>query len=227
MPQTAAQIKKDLKKLANPEKAAFFPRFFKTGKGEYGEGDKFLGVVVPDQRKIAKANRNIALSEVKELLESEYHEHRLTALFILTYMFEKADETERKKVYDFYYKERKYVNNWDLVDCSAHKIMGVYLRDKDRSILHKLSKSKDLWEKRIAMIATMYYIKEGDFEDALMIAETLLQDEHDLIHKAVGWMLREIGKVDAEVERKFLRKYHKVMPRTMYRYATEKGVTEK
>ncbi len=210
-----------------PEKAAFFPRFFKTGKGEYGEGDKFRGVVVPVQRKIAKANRDMALSEVKNLLESTYHEDRLTALFILTYKFERADETDRKVVYDFYFKERKYVNNWDLVDSSAHKIMGEYLRDKDRSILHKLSKSKDLWEKRISMIATMNYIKEGDFKDALKIAETLVHDTHDLIHKAVGWMLREIGKVDAEVERKFLRKYHKTMPRTMYRYATEKGVTEK
>ncbi|MDH5596562.1 MAG: DNA alkylation repair protein [Candidatus Peregrinibacteria bacterium] len=225
MSKDSLQVNKELKKLANPEKAAFFLGYFKTGKGEYGEGERFLGVTMPDQRKIAKQYRQTDLAEVLELLQGEYHEHRMTGLLILTYQFEKADERQRKAIYDFYYKHRKYVNNWDLVDTSAHKIMGVYLRDKDRSVLHELSRSRDLWEKRIAMIATFYFIKEGDFKDALKIAETLVHDEHDLIHKAVGWMLREIGKKDPEAEKKFLRKHHKTMPRTMWRYAVENGVT--
>lgn len=220
----ADEIKGVLRKLSDPKKAAFTPSFFKTAKGDYGEGDVFWGVSMPDQRALAKQYRSVELAELKPLLYSEVHEHRMTALLILTYQFEKADEKGRKAVYDFYFKHLAQVNNWDLVDSSAHKIMGEYLRDKDRSILRKLAKSKKLWEKRIAMIATSDYIRSGDFKDALVIAEILVHDEHDLIHKAVGWMLREIGKRNPEAEKKFLRKYHQTMPRTMWRYAVENGV---
>jgi len=218
------QITKALKAHSSPERAAFYPNYFKTGKGEYGEGDRFLGVSIPDQRKISKQFSGVNFENVLLLLKSPYHEHRMTGLLILTYKFEKTDDKGRKAIYDFYFKHRQFVNNWDLVDSSAHKIMGAYLQDKDRNVLLKLAKSDDLWDKRIAMIATWGYIRQGDFEDALKIAEILVQDKHDLIHKAVGWMLREIGKKDAESERKFLRKHHATMPRTMWRYAIENGV---
>jgi len=221
-----SRIKVELKKRINPEKAVILPRFFKTGKGQYGEGDKFLGIVVPDQRTVAKQFRNLPLADVQELLTSEYHEHRLTGFLILTYQFEKADEKTRKAIFDFYCKNLRRANNWDLVDLSAPKIVGPYLLDKKRGLLFKLARSKNLWERRIAMISCFAFIRNSDFEDALKIAEVLVHDEHDLIHKAVGWMLREIGKRDAEAERGFLRKYHKTMPRTMYRYAVEKGVRE-
>lgn len=217
-------IKRELEKLVNSEKTAFFPRFFKTGKGEYGEGDVFLGITVPNQRKVAKKYLTLSLEELSELLKSEIHEHRLTALLILVYQFEKADEKKQKKIYEFYYKNRHHVNNWDLVDASAYKIMGAYLMDRERDILFKLARSKNLWEKRMAMISTFAFIRKGDFEDALKISEILVNDPHDLIHKAVGWMLREIGKRNVEAEKAFLKKYHKTMPRTMYRYAVEHGV---
>lgn len=227
MANNAAQIKKELKNHANPEKVAIALRYFKTGKGDYGEGDKFLGIVMPDQRKVAKAHRDLSLLEVQKLLESGYHEHRMTGFLILTYKFEKADEKIRREIYDFYYKNRKYSNNWDLVDVIVPKIVGAYLVDKKRDVLYKLARSKSLWDRRIAIISTFAFIRNSDFKDSLKIAEILVNDEHDLIHKAVGWMLREIGKKDAEAERGFLRKYHKTMPRVMYRYAIEKGVTEK
>jgi 3-methyladenine DNA glycosylase AlkD len=224
MKLSAIQIKKELKDAVTPGKAELLQRYFKTGKGEYGEGDKFLGVMVPDQRKIAKKYRALPLAEVQKLLESGIHEHRLTGFLILVYQFEKADEKARKAIYEFYYKNRKHANNWDLVDLSSHKIMGVYLLDKKRDDLYKLARSKSLWDRRIAIISTFAFIDKGELEDSLKLAEMLVHDEHDLIHKAVGWVLREVGKKDADVERAFLRKYHKVMPRVMYRYATEKGV---
>ncbi len=227
MINNAVQIKKELKNLADPERAAHSSRYFKTGKGEYGEGDKFLGIVMPDQRKVAKAHRDLPFKEVQKLLESAYHEHRMTGFLILTYKFAKADEKRRREIYNFYYKNRKYSNNWDLVDVIVPKIMGAWLLDKKRDVLYKLARSKSLWDRRIAVLSTFAFIDQSDFEDALKIAEILVNDEHDLIHKAVGWALREIGKKDAEAERGFLRKYHKAMPRVMYRYAIEKGVTEK
>lgn len=214
-------LKRGLKKLADSDKAKILMRFFKTGKGEYGEGDKFIGIVVPEQRKIAKKYKELPLKEVEKLLQSSVHEHRLTALFMLINQFEKGN---KKEVYDLYYKNRKYVNNWDLVDSSAHKIMGEYLMDKKRDVLYKLAKSKSLWDRRIAMLSTFTFIKNNEFDDTLAIAEILVNDEHDLIHKAVGWMLREIGKRDPKPEIKFLRKHHKTMPRVMYRYAVENGI---
>ena len=227
MSKTVTQIKAELRARVTPGKKELLQRYFKTGKGEYGEGDKFLGVMVPDQRAVAKKYRDIPLPEVQELVRSGYHEERLTGFLILTYKFEKAEEEARREIYDFYYKNRRHANNWDLVDLSSHKIMGHYLLDKKRDALYKLARSKNVWDRRIAMISTFAFIDHSDFEDALKIAEILVHDEHDLIHKAVGWVLREVGKKDAEAERRFLRKYHKTMPRVMYRYATEKGVTEK
>lgn len=216
---TTEQLKKDLAFHINKEKAAFFPRFFKTGKGQYGEGDKFIGVTVPNQRKIAKKYKDLPEKELKLLISSPIHEHRLTAIFILVHQYSKDPE----KTYNFYLKNLKYVNNWDIVDSSAHKIIGQHLLNKkDRSLLHKFSKSKDLWERRIAMMSTYTFIKNKQFSDALKIATTLLNDSHDLIHKVVGWMLREIGKQDLPTLEKFLTKHHKTMPRTMLRYAIEK-----
>ena len=215
-------LKKDLQKIANPAKGKILMRYFKTGKGEYGEGDKFLGLVVPDQRKIAKKYKDLPLKETEKLLQSGVHEHRLTALFILIHQFSKGAE---KEGYNLYYKNRKFVNNWDLVDSSAPYIMGEYLMDKKRDVLYRLAQSKSLWDRRIAMLSTFTFIKNNEFDDSLAIAEILVNDEHDLIHKAVGWMLREIGKRDPKPEIKFLKKHHKTMPRVMYRYAVENGVT--
>lgn len=217
------QLKKDLALLINSEKAAFFPRFFKTGKGQYGEGDQFIGVTVPNQRLIAKKYKNLPLSEIKKLLASKIHEHRLTALFILVHQFEKGDETSQKKIYEFYLKNKARVNNWDLVDSSAHKIMGPYLEDKPKDILFDLAESENLWDRRIAMLSCFYFIRNNDFDDALRVAEMLVDDRHDLIHKAVGWMIREIGARDEGPALDFLRR-HQNMPRTMWRYATEKGL---
>lgn len=217
------QLRQDLQSLANPKKAAFFPKFFKAGPGEYAEGDQFLGVIVPDQRKVAKKYKNLPLDQIKELLYSPIHEHRLTALFILVAQYQKAKTDEEKKIfYDFYLKHRAQVNNWDLVDSSAHKIVGDYLLTRDRSILYELAKSKSLWDRRIAMIAMWTFIREGELEEVLKVAELLVNDSHDLIHKAVGWMLRELGKKDQVIEEKFLKKHHKTMPPTMLRYAIEK-----
>jgi 3-methyladenine DNA glycosylase AlkD len=219
------ELKRDLNKLADSEKAKVLMRFFKTGKGDYGEGDKFLGIVVPKQRIIAKKYNDLSLEDSAKMLNSEIHEYRLTALFILVLQFEKGDEKKRGEVYKTYYKNRKFVNNWDLVDLSAPKIMGAYLADKKRDILYRLAKSKNLWDRRIAMLSTFTFIRNRDYKDTLAIAEILLRDKHDLIHKAVGWMLREIGKRDPKPEIEFLKKYHKIMPRVMWRYATERGVT--
>ena len=212
-------VKKDLQKLANPEKAKLLQGFFKTGKGEYGEGDIFLGINVPVQRKIAKKYRELKLNDIQLLLNSKIHEHRLVALLILV---DKYEKTKNKEIVDFYLSNTKNINNWDLVDLTAHKILGDYLVNKERSLLYNLANSNDLWEKRISMIATAAFIKNNDFKDALKIAEILLNDNHDLIHKAVGWMLREIGKKDQDTEETFLKKYYKQMPRTMLRYAIEK-----
>ncbi|MDD4351961.1 MAG: DNA alkylation repair protein [Candidatus Gracilibacteria bacterium] len=219
---SSSQVQQALKKLASEEKSQILTRFFKTAKGEYGEGDVFIGVVVPEQRKIAKEFRDLPLNEVAKLLKSKIHEDRLTALLILTYKYPKLEQQEKKKIIDFYLKHTAYINNWDLVDLSAYKLLGEYLIDKDRTLLYELAKSKNLWERRIAMISTFTFIRNKDFADTLKIAGILLQDKHDLMHKAVGWMLREIGKRDIKTEEEFLRKYYKKMPRTMLRYAIEK-----
>jgi 3-methyladenine DNA glycosylase AlkD len=216
------QVKKDLKNLANPEKAKILQRFFKTGKDEYGEGDVFLGITVPEQRRIAKKYSELPLKEIQKLLSGKIHEHRLTALLILVIKYKKADDTDQKKISSFYINNFRHINNWDLVDLSAEKILGDYLLEKDKSLLYRLAKSKNLWERRIAIMATFHFIKNNRFNDTLKISKLLLNDEHDLIHKAVGWMLRETGKRDREVEEKFLQKHYRKMPRTMLRYAIEK-----
>ncbi len=217
-----SELRKILKKEANPSQAKILARFFKTGKGEYGEGDEFLGIKVPLSREIAKQFKDLSLEDIKELLYSPPHEERLISLFILTDQFRKADDKKKKIIYDFYLKNTKQINNWDLVDLSAERIIGAYLLDKDKKILFKLARSKNLWERRIAIMSTFYFIKNGVFDTTLKISKMLLQDEHDLIHKAVGWMLREIGKRNLIEEEIILKKHYKIMPRTMLRYAIEK-----
>lgn len=217
-------IQKELRKKINKEKAAFFPRFFKSGKGEYGEGDLFLGVVVPDQRAIAKKHYQESDKQtIIELLDSAYHEERLTGLFILNLKFaaDKKKNNEKQWV-DLYLKKINRVNNWDLVDSSAHMILGPWLEDKDRSLLYTFARDKDLWINRIAMLSTFHYIKKGEMEDALKIAEILLPHPHDLIHKASGWMLREAWKKKPTLVEAFIKKHLTQMPRTMLRYAIEK-----
>ena len=211
-------VQSDLKKYASSARAKNSAWFFKTGKGQYGEGDIFIGVTVPEQRIVAKRYRDLSLSEIEKLLTSPIHEHRLTALFILV-----NSSIPIKQKYDFYLSHTDRINNWDLVDSSAGYIVGEYLYDtRDRNILLQLAKSKNLWERRIAIIATQAFIKEGDFAMTFAVSEILLEDSHDLIHKAVGWMLREVGKRNHEVEESFLKKHYKTMPRTMLRYAIER-----
>lgn len=224
MPQTIEELKAELAAHANPEKAAFFPRFFKTGSGEYGEGDQFIGVTVPNQRKIAKAFIDLPASVVKQLVASPWHEERLTGVFILVYRFKRGNELEKKDIYDFYLAHTKYINNWDIVDSSASHIVGPWLENRPEKMktLAKLAKSELLWERRIAIIATFHYIREGRADETLQIAEILLHDNHDLIQKAVGWMLREAGKrVDRELLEAFLDKHAVDMPRTSLIYALE------
>ncbi len=220
----ATELIKELKSQSSEAKKRTNEWFFKTGKGEYGEGDKFLGLTVPQVRAIAKkVFSEITLNETLEILHNEYHEARLLALIILVMKFERAKEVEsRKEIFDLYLKNTKFINNWDLVDLSAHQIVGGYLADNPRDILYKLAKSSDLWEKRISIISTFHFIGLGESKDTLAISEILLNDKHDLIHKATGWMLREVGKkIDMEIIRGFLKKYHKTMPRTMLRYTIE------
>ncbi len=194
----------------------------KTGPGEYGEGDIFFGIRVPVTCKVARKFRGLPLEQVLQLLKSKFHEERLLALFMLVALFKKGDEKAKKNIYDAYLGHTDTINNWDLVDGSAHQIVGGYLFGRNRKRLYQLAKSKSLWERRISMIATYTFIKKDDFEDTLKLSEILLTDEEDLMHKAVGWMLREVGKKDIEVEERFLRKHYKRMPRTMLRYAIEK-----
>jgi len=216
------QLKSELKKLANKKQAQNLQRFFKTDKGQYGEGDIFLGIIVPEQRKVARAYENLSLADLQKLLDSKIHEYRLVALLVLLSQYKKADQAAKKKIVDFYLKNTRNINNWDLVDLSAPNILGNYLLGKSRQILYKLAKSKSIWEKRIAVITTLLFIRERQFSDTIKIAEILLSDKHDLIHKAVGWALREAGKRDESVLVGFLDKHCKAMPRTMLRYAIEK-----
>lgn len=215
-------LREDLRRLSRPDKAEALGRFFKTGKGQYGEGDLFLGVVVPDQRRVAAKYSCLAGKELRKLISSPIHEERLVCLIILILKFRKSDFNGRKEIFDFYLKHLSHVNNWDLVDISSGVIVGEYLLDKDRSLLYELARSEKLWERRISIISTSAFIKTNDFRDALRLARLLLPDKHDLIHKAVGWMLREVGKRDLKVLQTFLDEHHKKMPRTMLRYAIEK-----
>lgn len=219
---TLSQIKTELEDLGDPEKREKLQTYFKTGKGEYGEGDIFLGISVGEQRKIAKRYRELAMPLVVKLLRSIIHEHRLVALLILVEKFKKGDQDEREKIVELYLDNTKWVNNWDLVDLSAHKILGEYLKNKSKTVLYNLAESEDLWERRISIISTFAFIRNGDYNEPLKIAEMLVNDEHDLIHKAVGWVLREVGKRDPAKEEEFLMKYYRKMPRTMLRYSIEK-----
>ncbi len=222
-----AELRSELKKEADKEQAINLQRFFKTGKGEYGEGDIFYGIKVPVQRRIAKNNKEISLEDIRELLDSPIHEERLTALFILVEQYAKGDDKTKEDIFQLYLKNTKKINNWDLVDLSAPKIVGAHLYSRNKDILFKLAESSNLWDRRIAILSTMFFIRNHHFETTFKIAEMLLTDKHDLIHKGVGWMLREAGNKDLQEEEKFLKKYYKLMPRTMLRYAIEKFPEEK
>jgi 3-methyladenine DNA glycosylase AlkD len=218
---------KELERLADAGVAAVSQRFFKTGPGQYGAGDRFRGIRVPVLRKLARTYQGIGLAGAGRLLCSEFHEDRLLALLILVRIFAAADETGQKAVYHLYLAHTHFINNWDLVDASAEQILGAYLRERDRGVLRRLARSSSLWERRMAIVATFHFIKNGDFDATLRIAQLLLADPHDLIHKAVGWMLREVGKRDLAVEEGFLKAHYRTMPRTMLRYAIERFPDEK
>ena len=220
---TLADAKAELARMADPAKAQVLQRFFKTGKGQYGEGDVFIGVTVPLSRQVAMKYAGISLEDVKGLLYSKIHEERLVALMILV----QKSKADLEGVARFYIDNISQVNNWDLVDLSSPLILGAYLEMRDRSILYRLTASDKLWERRIAIIATQHFIRKGDFADTLKISEMLLGDTHDLMHKAVGWMLREVGKRDLAAEECFLKRHIKKMPRTALRYALERFTEEK
>lgn len=222
MVKTVKDLKKVIKEKQNPQKALVLQSFFKTGKGQYAEGDIFYGLTVPESRVLAKEFQDIAFEEISELLYSKIHEERLIALFLLVEKFQKGDEKQKKKVVDFYLASMAWINNWDLVDTSAYKILGEYLLDKDTKILTQLVQSQDLWEKRIAIVSTFAFIRKGKLNETFRLAKILMHDSHDLIHKAVGWMLREAGKRDRIPLEVFLEEYASRMPRTMLRYAIEK-----
>jgi 3-methyladenine DNA glycosylase AlkD len=230
MKAAATDVRKELQNLADSGKAAILQRFFKTGLGQYGEGDIFIGVMVPQSRQVAKKFSQLPLGEVRTLLYSRIHEERLVALLILARRYSSSASSSREEneeIVKFYLDNIQQVNNWDLVDLSAPNILGAHLMvdnrdDRRRKLLYKLAKSENVWERRIAIVATHHFIRNGDFSDTLQIAEMLLQDRHDLIHKAAGWMLREVGKRDSAAEEAFLEKHCSVMPRTMLRYAIER-----
>ncbi|PIW37313.1 MAG: DNA alkylation repair protein [Candidatus Kerfeldbacteria bacterium CG15_BIG_FIL_POST_REV_8_21_14_020_45_12] len=219
---TANQVKLELKQLADPARAIVAQGFFKTGPGQYGEGDKFIGITVPVQRQVAKSNVDMQLSEVERLLQSPVHEHRLTALFILISQYKSSSSSRRKTIISIYKKNLRFINNWDLVDSSAPQLLGDFLIDKPRAELYKLARSGNLWRRRIAIISTLRFIAEDDFKDTLAISEILLSDDEDLIHKAVGWMLGEVGNRDKACELSFLELHGATMPRTTLRYAIER-----
>lgn len=218
----SSHVKLELKKLSSAKKAKSTSWFFKTGLGQYGEGDKFIGVTVPEQRKVAKKFFGLPLSEIEKLLNSQIHEERLVGLLILVSQFQTGDEKDKKQIYNFYLKDIKQVNNWDLVDLSAPNIVGQFLLDKPKNPLYLLARSNNIWQKRIAIVSTYAFILNDDCQETFKIAQMLLKDKEDLIQKAVGWMLREIGKrVSSEELEYFLKKYYKQMPRTMLRYSIE------
>lgn len=216
------QISAELHALASPELAILQQRFFKTGPRQYGEGDVFMGIKVPPLRALAKQHRDADLDTIATLLHSKYHEERLFALLLLMQFYERATEKERGAAFDLYLGNNTHINNWDLVDVSAPHIVGRHLSTRPRKVLHRMATSASLWERRIAIISTFYFIRNNDFDDTLSIAKTLLHDEQDLMHKAVGWMLREVGKRDLSVEEAFLLQHYQDMPRTMLRYAIER-----
>jgi len=218
----ARAIERRLRALGDRDRARHSLRFFRTGPGEYGEGDRFLGLTVPDIRAVAREAKDSSLDTLEQLLQSPWHEVRLLALVVLVEQHRRGDAVLREAIHQLYLRNTHRINSWDLVDCSAAEIVGAHLRDGGRSLLDRLARSASLWERRIAMIATADSIKRDDFRDALRIAAILVGDGHDLIHKATGWMLREIGKRDRAAEEKFLRKYASRMPRTMLRYAIER-----
>lgn len=222
MSTSATTISKELRALASPEIACKQQRYFKTGPGQYGEGDTFLGIKVPPLRALAKRHRDAGLDAVSKLLDSRYHEERLLALLLLMQHYQRSDDESRTAAYELYLGKTPRINNWDLVDVSAPHIVGRHLQERPRKILHQLARSPSLWEKRIAIISTLCFIRHNDFGDTLRIAETLLHNEHDLMHKAVGWMLREVGKRDLAAEEDFLERHYRDMPRTMLRYAIER-----
>ncbi len=219
---TLTKLQKKFRALKNTERAALNARFFKTGKGEYGEGDKFLGITVPQTRLIAKEGSELTVSDIETLLMSPWHEERLLAAILLVNRYKKASNTEKQQIYRLYLKNIKTgFNNWDLVDTSAAYIIGVHLEKSSRKDLYQLARSKNLWEKRVSVIATHHFIRQNDFIDTLKLCETFLREKHDLMHKACGWMLREMGKKDTSALRSFLKNHASVMPRTMLRYAIE------
>lgn len=222
MGNLVTSILEELKAMGDPVKAEHSLRFFKTGPGEYGEGDKFLGIRVPPQRALAKRYRQATREDALNLLTNEYHEARLTALFLLVNLYNKADSRGREQIYNDYLSHVRFINNWDLVDSSALQIVGHFLFDRDRSALYELARSEDLWERRISIIASFYFIRQYEFDDTFKISDILLNDREDLIHKAVGWMLREVGNKSRPAEEAFLNKHYQNMPRTMLRYAIEK-----
>lgn len=215
-------LKSQTRKLSNPKRKAALMRFFKTGKGEYGEGDVFLGLTLPVVRELTKKYKDLSREDVLALLKSKYHEERIIALIILLAQFKKADERGQKDIFEIYLGNTKYINNWDLVDVTCPNLVGAYLCNRDRKVLYDLARSDSVWERRIAIISTFYFIKEDELDDTLKIAKILLPDKHDLIHKAVGWALREVGKKDIGLLKKFLRENYPEIPRTALRYAIER-----
>ena len=222
MPYVFEDLRGRLEALGNPDDAAFLQRFFKTGKGEYGEGDLFRGIRTPVLRKVAREMRDTPLDGLERLLHSGFHEDRALALIMLVEAFDAGGAPERKRIYKLYLDNAKFINNWDLVDISSHYIVGGWLFDRERSILDKLAKSSLLWERRISIVSTFHFIRNRQFSDTLRISETLLGDRHDLMHKAVGWMLREVGKRDLAALEGFLKLHGTKMPRTALRYAIER-----
>lgn len=216
------KVRTELRRAASKKKARVLQRYFKTGPGEYGEGDLFIGIVVPTLRLIALRYTDLSMREIQSLLNSRIHEERTVALFMLVRRFEKADEAQRKIIYNFYLKNRSRVNNWDLVDLSADRIVGGYLYNRSKHPIYKLTRSTSLWDRRIAVLATFHFIKRKEFEHSFKIITSLLKDEEDLMHKACGWMLREIGKRDEKALESYLKKHCRVMPRTMLRYSIER-----
>jgi 3-methyladenine DNA glycosylase AlkD len=219
---TSAEILARLRQIGDPEHARFVAGYFRTGPGEYGEGDRFLGIRLPQLRALVREHRGTSLEAIAELLRSEWHEARLLACLLLADAYGRADAEEREAIYRLYLGNTRWINNWDLVDSSAPHVVGAHLEDRDRGVLEELARSESLWERRIAILATQHFIRRGDFGTTLRIAELLVEDRHDLIHKAVGWMLREVGNRDRAAEEVFLRRQHRTMPRTMLRYAVER-----
>lgn len=217
-----AQAVADMKALADPERAAHSQKFFRTGSGQYGAGDRFLGIRVPQVREVAAQYRDLDLQDVERLLGNPFHEIRLLSLVILVMQFKKGDAGRQKAIFDLYMRNRQRINNWDLVDVSAPTIVGGWLKTRSRKMLYKLARSSALWDRRISVLATFRFIRDDEFTEALAIAEILSQDKADLVHKAVGWMLREIGNRNRSAEEEFLMRHYKKMPRTMLRYAVEK-----